>query len=186
MVSKSNFNAILGVDKKASVSDIKKARNKLTKQYHSDINKSPEAEEKMKIINEAYAVLSNQYKRQQYDQFVYAGIEGRYYREWEEEWVRKQRDERVKKAQEDADRREREKQKVQQNEEELRIHNAAIQRKITFFVKSALGMFVVWGFVKGLMDVVDGRSTPLIYFYIIVIFIVNIFILWKILLTSKP
>ena len=47
-------------------------------QYHPDRNKAPEAEEKFKEISEAYAVLSDDSKRAQYDRFGHEGIQGRY------------------------------------------------------------------------------------------------------------
>jgi len=59
----------LGVSKDASKEEIKKAYKKLAKQYHPDINKDPSASEKFKEINEAAAVLSDEQKRKQYDQF---------------------------------------------------------------------------------------------------------------------
>jgi len=58
---------ILGVPRNATLDDIKKAYRELALKYHPDINKSKEAEEKFKEINEAYAVLSDQEKRKQYD-----------------------------------------------------------------------------------------------------------------------
>lgn len=60
---------ILGVSKSASATDIKKAYRKLAIEYHPDKNKSKEAEEKFKEINQAYEVLGNEQKRQQYDRF---------------------------------------------------------------------------------------------------------------------
>lgn len=66
----------LGVDKNASAQDIKKAYRKLAVEYHPDKNKSKEAEEKFKEINEAYEVLSNPQKRQNYDRFGSSGFQG--------------------------------------------------------------------------------------------------------------
>ena len=58
----------LGVDRKASAEDIKKAYRKLSMKYHPDHNHDDaEAEAKFKEVNEAHSVLSNQQKRQEYD-----------------------------------------------------------------------------------------------------------------------
>lgn len=62
---------ILGVDKKASKDEIKKAFHKLAHQYHPDKNGGNEA--KFKEVNEAYQILSDEEKRAQYDQFGSAG-----------------------------------------------------------------------------------------------------------------
>lgn len=59
----------LGVDKNASDDELKSAYRRLAKQYHPDINKTPEAEVKFKEINEAYDVLSDKTKRANYDRF---------------------------------------------------------------------------------------------------------------------
>ncbi len=59
----------LGVEKNASQDEIKKAYKNLAKKYHPDINKESGATDKFKEINEAAAVLGDQQKRQQYDQF---------------------------------------------------------------------------------------------------------------------
>ncbi len=64
-----DFYDVLGVKKGASLDEIKQAYRKLALQYHPDRNKSKEAEEKFKEINEAYAVLSNPEKRKQYDAY---------------------------------------------------------------------------------------------------------------------
>lgn len=72
---------ILGIDKKASIDDIKSSYRKLAMRYHPDKNKDPGAEEKFKEISEAYGVLEDQTKRQQYDQFGHAGIDMRYSQE---------------------------------------------------------------------------------------------------------
>lgn len=63
-----DYYKILGIDKSASEADIKKAFRKLAHQHHPDKNGSGSAE-KFKEINEAYQVLSNKERRQQYDQF---------------------------------------------------------------------------------------------------------------------
>jgi molecular chaperone DnaJ len=61
---------VLGVDRKASTDEIKKAYRKLARRYHPDVNPGkPEAEKRFKEIQEAYAVLSDAEKRQQYDTF---------------------------------------------------------------------------------------------------------------------
>lgn len=57
----------LGVDRNASQDEIKKAFRRLSKEYHPDRNKSKEAEEKFKQINEAYEVLKDPERRKQYD-----------------------------------------------------------------------------------------------------------------------
>lgn len=65
----------LGVSKNATPDELKRAYRKLALQYHPDKNKSKEAESKFKEINQAYEVLSNPQKRQQYDQFGAAAFE---------------------------------------------------------------------------------------------------------------
>jgi curved DNA-binding protein len=63
-----DYYKILGVDRKASEEDIRKAYRKLAKQYHPDYNpNNKQAEEKFKDINEAYEVLSDSKKRSHYD-----------------------------------------------------------------------------------------------------------------------
>lgn len=64
-----DFYDVLGVRKDATKDDIKAAYRKLALQYHPDRNKSPEAEEKFKEISEAFAVLSDDGKRRQYDTY---------------------------------------------------------------------------------------------------------------------
>ena len=68
-MSDSDFYQTLGVAKTASADEIKKAYRKLALEWHPDKNKSADAENKFKQINQAYEVLSNPQKRQQYDQF---------------------------------------------------------------------------------------------------------------------
>ena len=70
MADKRDYYEVLGVDKGASDADIKKAFRKLARKYHPDVNPGDkEAEAKFKEANEAYEVLSDAQKRQQYDQF---------------------------------------------------------------------------------------------------------------------
>jgi len=57
----------LGLKREATAAEIKATYRKLARQYHPDVNKSIEAEEKFKDINEAYEVLSDKDKRQRYD-----------------------------------------------------------------------------------------------------------------------
>ncbi len=72
-----DYYEILGVDKKATPEEIKKAYRKKAIQYHPDRNQGDkEAEEKFKEAAEAYGVLSDPDKRQRYDQFGRAGVSG--------------------------------------------------------------------------------------------------------------
>ena len=68
-----DYYKILGVNKNASKEEIKAAYKRLAKQYHPDLNKSQGATEKFKEINEAAAILGDDQKRAQYEQFGAAG-----------------------------------------------------------------------------------------------------------------
>ncbi len=77
-----DYYAILGVDRKASADDIKKAYHKLALKLHPDRNPGDKAaEERFKDVNEAYAVLSNDQKRKQYDSFGAEGFGKRFSQE---------------------------------------------------------------------------------------------------------
>ena len=62
-----DYYEILGIKKDASDAEIKSAYRKLARKYHPDVNKTKDAEEKFKDINEAYEVLGDKQKRQRYD-----------------------------------------------------------------------------------------------------------------------
>lgn len=77
MAQKRDYYEVLGVDKNASDAEIKKAYRKLAIKYHPDRNPdNKEAEEKFKEAAEAYDVLHDPQKRQQYDQFGFDGPQG--------------------------------------------------------------------------------------------------------------
>lgn len=75
MSNKRDYYEVLGVPKSASKDEIKNAYRKLALQYHPDRNKSAGSEEKFKEISEAYAVLSDDQKRKQYDTYGHVGSE---------------------------------------------------------------------------------------------------------------
>jgi uncharacterized membrane protein YsdA (DUF1294 family) len=62
-----DYYAILGVPRNATPEEIREAYRRLAKEYHPDKNPSPEAEERFKLVNEAYQVLSDPAKRAEYD-----------------------------------------------------------------------------------------------------------------------
>lgn len=77
MASKRDYYEVLGVSRRASDDEIKKAYRKLAIKYHPDKNPGDkEAEAKFKEINEAHDVLSDKQKRARYDQFGHAGVGG--------------------------------------------------------------------------------------------------------------
>ncbi|MGI0091587.1 MAG: molecular chaperone DnaJ [Nitrososphaerales archaeon] len=77
-VEKRDYYEVLSLPKDATKEQIKTTYRKLAMQYHPDRNKAPAAEDRFKEISEAYAVLSDDAKRAQYDRFGHEGIQGRY------------------------------------------------------------------------------------------------------------
>ncbi|MFV0380177.1 MAG: molecular chaperone DnaJ [Anaerorhabdus sp.] len=75
-MAKRDYYDVLGINKQASESEIKKAYRSMAKKYHPDVNKASDAEEKFKEVNEAYEVLSDVNKKATYDQFGHAGMDG--------------------------------------------------------------------------------------------------------------
>lgn len=77
MASKKDYYEVLGVNKDASQSDIKKAYRKMAKKYHPDTNAgNAQAEAKFKEVSEAYSVLSDPKQKKLYDQFGHAAFDG--------------------------------------------------------------------------------------------------------------
>lgn len=77
-MAKRDYYEVLGVDKSASDAEIKSAFRKKAKEFHPDINKSPDAPEKFKEAQEAYACLSDKDNRAKYDQYGHAAFENPY------------------------------------------------------------------------------------------------------------
>jgi molecular chaperone DnaJ len=76
MSSKRDYYDVLGVGRTSGQDQIKRAYRRMARQYHPDVNKDPDAEERFKEVNEAYQVLSEPEMRSRYDRFGHAGLEG--------------------------------------------------------------------------------------------------------------
>ena len=76
MSDKRDYYEVLGVEKSASSGDLKNAFRRLARKYHPDRSTEQDAEEKFKEIQEAYAVVSDDQKRAQYDRFGHDGPQG--------------------------------------------------------------------------------------------------------------
>ena len=76
LTDKRDYYEVLDVDRSATEKDLKNAFRRLARKYHPDRSDEPDAEEKFKEIQEAYAVLSDADKRAQYDRFGHNGPAG--------------------------------------------------------------------------------------------------------------
>ncbi|MGH2542918.1 MAG: DnaJ domain-containing protein, partial [Ardenticatenaceae bacterium] len=76
MAARRDYYEVLGIGRSATQADIRTAFRKLARQYHPDLNKGEDAEERFKEINEAYEVLSDDQKRGLYDRWGHAGVSG--------------------------------------------------------------------------------------------------------------
>src|SRR5918999_3216762 len=69
-----DYYELLGVDRQASESDIKRAFRRKARELHPDVSDEPDAEERFREIVEAYEVLSKSETRELYDRFGHAGL----------------------------------------------------------------------------------------------------------------
>jgi molecular chaperone DnaJ len=73
-MTKRDYYEVLGVNRSASEDELKSAFRGLARKYHPDVSEDPDAEEKFKEINEAYAILSDSEKRAAYDRYGHSGV----------------------------------------------------------------------------------------------------------------
>ncbi|MBM4115482.1 MAG: J domain-containing protein, partial [Phycisphaerae bacterium] len=71
-----DYYEVLGVRRDATADDLRRAHRKLARQWHPDVNKTPEAAAKFAEAQEAYDILSDADKRARYDRFGHAGLQG--------------------------------------------------------------------------------------------------------------
>ena len=71
-MANNDYYSTLGVNKNASDDEIKSAYRQMAKKYHPDLNKTPEAAEKFKDINEAYQILGSEESKKKYDRVHFA------------------------------------------------------------------------------------------------------------------
>lgn len=76
VMAQRDYYDVLGVNRDANADEIKSAFRQLARKLHPDVNKEPDAEERFKEINEAYAVLSDTEKRAAYDRYGHTGVNG--------------------------------------------------------------------------------------------------------------
>ena len=75
-MAQKDYYEVLGVQRNATADELKSAFRNLAREVHPDVNKSHDAEERFKEINEAHAVLSDPEKRGAYDRYGFEGLNG--------------------------------------------------------------------------------------------------------------
>lgn len=76
MADRRDYYEVLGVERGATKDQVRKAYRRLARQYHPDVNKAADATKKFSEVQEAYDVISDDEKRNAYDQFGHAGVSG--------------------------------------------------------------------------------------------------------------